>query len=152
MISQELFNRIEKLANSINLNIYDISQLKENDIDILRISITKKAPLSIESASQITLQECQNLSELLSPMLDVEYPMLNKYHLEVSSPGLERVLKIKRHYTFSLGELAKITLNDKTKIQGILHSFCDDSLEILVDKKPQKLLLDSIKKTKVIFV
>ena len=154
MLSTQTTQKIEQLAASLSLHIYDIDFLKEDERHILRISITKKAPmqnLSSKDSNAVSLQDCQILSELLSPLLDVEHINMDSYHLEVSSPGLERILKKPQHYAFSLGEMISLKLTDKSSLQGILENVNDTHITLLVGKEQVKIPFSSIKKAKVIF-
>lgn len=154
MLSTQTTQKIEQLAASLSLYIYDIDFLKEDERHILRISITKKAPmqnLSSKDSNAVSLQDCQALSELLSPLLDVENINMDNYHLEVSSPGLERILKKPQHYAFSLGEMISLKLTDKSILQGILENVNDTHITLLVGKEQVKIPFSSIKKAKVIF-
>lgn len=154
MLSAQTTQKIERLAASLSLYIYDIDFLKEDERHILRISITKKAPmqnLSSKDSNAVSLQDCQILSELLSPLLDVEHINMDNYHLEVSSPGLDRILKKPQHYAFSLGEMISLKLIDKSSLQGILENVNDKEIALLVDKEKINIPFSSIKKAKVIF-
>ena len=99
----------------------------------------------------MSLQDCQALSELLSPFLDVENINMDSYHLEVSSPGLERILKKPQHYAFSLGEMISLKLTDKSILQEFLENVNDTHITLLVGKEQVKISFSSIKKAKVIF-
>lgn len=107
--------------------------------------------LSSKDSNAVSLQDCQILSELLSPLLDVENINMDSYHLEVSSPGLERILKKPQHYAFSLGEMISLKLTDKSILQGILENVNDTHITLLVGKEQVKIPFSSIKKAKVIF-
>jgi ribosome maturation factor RimP len=63
-----------------------------------------------EVLSGVTLHDCAEVSRDLSAALDVEEPIRVHYHLEVSSPGLDRPLKKLRDYHRFAGKLAKIKL------------------------------------------
>lgn len=154
MLSPQTIQKIEQLAAKLSLYIYDIDFLKEDERHILRISITKKAPmqnLSSKDSNAVSLQDCQTLSELLSPLLDVENINMDNYHLEVSSPGLERILKKPKHYAFSLGETISLKLTDKSTLQGILCDVSDTHITLLVEKEQISIPFESIKKAKVVF-
>lgn len=156
MLQATLQGKIHSLAKSLGLYIYDIDILKENDRQILRISITRKAPLQIldsENEKSVSLQDCQKLSELLSPVLDVEGVDLDEYNLEVSSPGLERNLTKPQHYEFSLGEKIKVQLNDKSVVVGILQAYETEIIQVCdVDSgQIHTIRLSEMKKAKVIF-
>lgn len=145
--------KIAKLASSLGLYIYDIEMLKEDDRPILRISITRKAPMQIADshACAVSLSDCENLSSLISPLLDVEENIAHNYYLEISSPGLERVLKTPSHYSFSLGEYVQVKLMDKSSLEGILQNVSESGIDIVSQGKSTHIPMGNIKKTKVIF-
>jgi ribosome maturation factor RimP len=70
---------------------------------VLRLTIDKP-----EGA--LTLDECARVSELAGRILDVEDPIPHAFHLEVSSPGLFRPLKERRHFEQSLGKRIRLTI------------------------------------------
>lgn len=121
----ELEDKIEKIVLSCGCDLYGIETLQENYTQIFRVSITKQEGISHD--------DCQKVSEMISPLLDIYNPLEGKYNLEVSSPGVERKLKTKRHFKLSYGEKIQVTLNDKTKITGVLGEI-DDSGFYLNDK------------------
>lgn len=139
-LSQELENKIKVLVESLGFSLYDIVSLKDNENQILRISITKDGGVNLE--------HCQEVSLALSPLLDVEMPDYEKYFLEVSSPGIERVLKTPEHFKGAIGELVKIKTNDKKDFKGELVAILDTSLEL---EEGVIIPLDSIKKAQTYF-
>lgn len=150
MINTELYTKIEKIIESKGLNLYDIETLKENDETLLRISLFKK--------NGVTLDDCEEISTILSPLLDVELDSKNSYILEVSSPGIERVLKKPNHFKYSINELIEIKMNDKSVFKGILKDYNDENLLIdIMDSKRKKVIesrtlpLQECKKIKTIF-
>ncbi|RDU56410.1 hypothetical protein CQA49_01750 [Helicobacter sp. MIT 00-7814] len=137
----DLEQKIRALAESMGFVLYDMAWVKENEHSILRVFLTKeldseclKALKSLQSRDfiesseleslpkreGITLEECAHFSEALSPMLDVELAHANAYFLEVSSPGLERVLKKEEHFFYSLLEEVSIKCADKSETSGLL--------------------------------
>ena len=158
MISDALYNHLETLIESRGLKLYGIDFLKENTYSILRIYLYKK--------EGVTLQNCEEINNLISPLLDVELENKNSYLLEVSSPGIERVLKEPRHFTYSIGEKVEVLLTNKKKIRGILkeyrHNSSDSPAHIVVDidfskhddypKGLNDIGLDKCKKVSTFFV
>lgn len=139
MITPALEEKLAKYIKSCDCELYDIVMLKEFNQDILRIYITSK--------EGITLDKCQEVSNLISPLLDVEDPIASKYILEVSSPGIERVLKKPSHFALSLGERVEVKMMDKTILEGVLQE-CDDE-GFVIDS--QKIPYSQTKKVKTIF-
>jgi ribosome maturation factor RimP len=62
--------------------------------------------------SEISLEDCERLSRELGAVLDVEDPLGQAYHLEVSSPGLDRPLRKLEHFRRFLGHEVKVRLYD----------------------------------------
>lgn len=151
MITDKLYSDIQNICESKGLNLYDIEMLKENDSILLRISLYKK--------SGITLDDCEEISNIISPLLDVELENLENYNLEVSSPGVERVLKKPNHFKYSLGELVEIRMLDKSVLKGVLKDFDNENImiESRLDSKKKgaieskKIPLKDCKKIKTIF-
>ncbi|RAX55129.1 hypothetical protein CCY99_00055 [Helicobacter sp. 16-1353] len=135
----DLESQIANIVEQNGYSLYDIEILKENDSNIFRVSITAQNP--------ITLEDCEKISDIISPLVDVYNPIDNEYFLEVSSPGLERKLTKPNHFKLSLGDKIQITLQDKTKIIGILGESNENGF--FLDK--QYFKYSDIKKAKSIF-
>lgn len=152
MIPPHLEDKIAALATSLGLYIYDIEFLKLETNHVLRISITRKAPMQTldSKLSSVSLQDCQSLSEILSPMLDVEGEALPSYILEVSSPGLERTLKKASHYAHSLGEQVSVRLTDKRIICGVLDDVNKEGISVRT-QHVEFVRFEDIKKVRVVF-
>ena len=71
--------------------------------------------------STVTIGDCQRQSDVLSGMLDMENVFPSGYVIEVSSPGLDRVLKKPEHFIRFVGHKAKVF--SREAIQGRAY-FC----------------------------
>lgn len=105
---------LEALCKEADLELYDSELTSENGKKIYRVYVIKKGG--------VNLDDCARLSEILSPIFDVEPPVNGEYFLEVSSPGLERKLSTIEHFAKSIGEMVKITTNENEKFQAKLLS------------------------------
>ena len=84
------------------------------------------------------------------------YPDGN-FSLEVSSPGLDEPLKIRRQYTKNIGRFVEVLLNDGTKREGQLTAVTDAGIEVAWEEgkgkkkeaKTETILFDNIKSTKI---
>ncbi|RDU67086.1 ribosome maturation factor RimP [Helicobacter didelphidarum] len=137
MISNELYNQLETLIQAKDMGLYDVEFLRENDSLLLRISLFKQGGVSLE--------DCELISSLISPVLDVELENMESYFLEVSSPGLERVLKKPAHFLYSIGDIIEVRLMDKTVIRGILMNYQHEIIEIQITQEnlPRKKIKSS---------
>lgn len=148
-LAPDLENKIKILVESLGFALYDIFNIKENENQILRICITKP---NKEDSTSVTLEDCQEVSLALSPLLDVEMPNSEKYFLEVSSPGIERTLKTLAHYQSAIGELVKIKTIDKKELKGKLLEVSQNTLTLEdTQAKLQTIPLESIKKAQTYF-
>jgi len=135
---------VKQLVESVGVKLYDIENVKENEHNILRVYIT--------SEDGINLDKCQEISNLISPLLDVEDPLRGKYFFEVSSPGIERKLTKLQHFNSSIGSEAKVFLRTGEEIIGIIKSV-DDTKVTIEDKSVGDFSFefDNLKKARTIF-
>jgi len=129
-MNEENLAQLDVLVRACGCEVYDVSFVKENKQDILRISI-------VNPIGDITLEQCQIVSERISPWLDVIDVMPNSYILEVSSAGVERILTTPRHFRFSLNEQVSVKLNDKSEFIGIIESCDENSVSFIVSNTAQ---------------
>lgn len=123
--------------------LYDIAQLKENDKNIFRVSIT--AP------DGVNLEKCAEISRILSPLLDVNEPMHGKYNLEVSSPGIERRLKKLEHFEASIGDKVKIKDYNKDTIKGTISKVEDEKIYLSTEHGEEVVSYDEISSANTYF-
>lgn len=138
-----LEEKIEKLVNSCNVELYDIEWAKEGNKNIFRVYIFSK--------DGITLNKCEEVSNLISPLLDIQEPIKESYYLEVSSPGIERELKKLKHFESAVGELVRLKLLDGKKIEGRLIKIVEDELFLDVKSEIKSYKLKDLKSAKTIF-
>ncbi len=123
-------NKTEELlipiAEAEGVEIYDVEYVKEGSDFYLRAYIDKPEGVNIN--------ECERVSRALSDALDEKDFIPDAYILEVSSPGLGRVLKKDKHLEKSLGrevEVKTYQAIDKCKeFKGILKEYDGNSITI----------------------
>ncbi|NLK66074.1 MAG: ribosome maturation factor RimP [Campylobacteraceae bacterium] len=113
---------LDALVKECGVSLYDTEIANENGRTIYRVYIIKSGGVSLD--------DCERVSKLLSPIFDVEPPIAGQYMLEVSSPGLERKLTKPEHFINSIGEKAKVTTVANDKFQGEIVGFVGDTLTI----------------------
>lgn len=133
-----------KMLEECGVSLYDTEVTTEFDKKIFRLYIMSK--------EGITLDKCQEVSRILSPIFDLEPPLEGEYFFEVSSPGIERKLSKPEHYLHSIGEKVKIKLNNKEKIIGTLEAFNDNTLSLMLAKDEKvQISLNDIDKARTYF-
>ena len=93
---------LEEPINSLGYDVWDVEFLKEGSEWFLRITI--------DSIDGIDIDDCERVHRAIDPILDDADPIENAYHLEVSSPGLERNIRTKEHFLKTVGERVLIKL------------------------------------------
>jgi len=103
-MSKTVLNKVRELVEPIiaelNLELVDVEYLKEGAHWYLRIYIDKDGGVDID--------DCANVSQKVSAILDKKDPIPQAYMLEVSSPGIERPLKTEKDYQKYQGELVSV--------------------------------------------
>ena len=91
----------------------------------------------IDRESGVGLEECEQVSERLGVLLDVEDPIESSYMLEVSTPGLDRPLWNKQDYERFVGKLVRVKtcepIGNRALFKGRLVGVEDDF--ILIDER-----------------
>lgn len=133
---------LEALCKEAGLSFYDDELVSENGRKIYRIYVQKEGG--------VNLDDCARLSEILSPIFDVEPPVSGEYFLEVSSCGLERKLSKIGHFAKSINELVKITTSEKEKIEAKILSVENENiiLENLETQEKITINFSDIRKAK----
>lgn len=123
-------------------------------IECQRIGRFLTVRLYIDKDGGVTVDDCADVSRQVSAILDVEDPIMDKYNLEVSSPGLDRPLFTLEQYERFIGKEIVIHLRipvlDRRKWQGILEKVENDILTLIVDNQPQVLAFGNIQKANVV--
>ena len=104
----EVVARVRVLAGPIladlGLELVEVEFRREAQGWVLRVYMDRPGG--------VTLQDCQRVSEELGDHLDVEDVIDHPYHLEVSSPGLDRPLTRDADFLTFAGKAARITTRE----------------------------------------
>ena len=125
----------------INARIANIIQpiIEEMGFRLVRVNYTGLNGGTLQVMTErldgsMTIEDCEQVSRSISPILDVKNPIHNAYNLEVSSPGLDRPLVRKSDFEFWAGHYVKVelavSLGDKKKFRGILLGIIENMIRI----------------------
>lgn len=136
-------NEIKKIVESFGATLYDAELVQAGDEGhIFRVSIQKEGGVNLDI--------CADINAVLSPYLDTNPPVKDKYYLEVGSPGIERNLRNLEQFQKSVGELVKMNLKNGTKLRGKLLSVEGDSIRV-ESGEVVKLSFNDISKARTYF-
>jgi ribosome maturation factor RimP len=110
---------------------------------------SKKGPAKVlvllDGDQGITIDDCAEVSRTLSKALDESPILTDNYTLEVSTPGVDHPLKLKRQYVKNIGRNLRIKLGDKA-IEGKLTEVKEDLViltqEIGTGKKKESVTVE----------
>ena len=128
-MSNKVETKVESLMEEIltgsDFELVDVEYVKERDW-YLRIFVDK--------VGGIDLDDCKVLSEKLGELLDKENVIDGAYILEMSSPGLDRVLKKDKDFVREAGKKVDVTLyapiDGKKNFTGVLEYRDKDFLKL----------------------
>jgi len=143
---------VEPVANDLGYALVRVKVTQENGCT-LQI-------MAEDENGRFAITDCEALSKDLSPVLDVEDPIDREYHLEVSSPGIDRPLVRARDFAAYLGHEAKIELSDmingRKRFRGVIKAVDDEAVTITLPDAPadtdpdHRLLLANLAEAKLV--
>ena len=125
-IEEKVQSLIEKKVEDLGYKLYDVQYVKEGKDHFLRVYIDK--------TDGINLEDCEIVNNAISDELDKVDYIKEMYFLEISSPGIERILRKEKHFQENIGNKIDIKLfkpiEGKKEYQGILRKYKEDKLEV----------------------
>lgn len=110
-VRQAVIELVDPLVALEGFELVDVEFIVARGKPILRLFIDTVPPGTPERG--VSVEDCSQVSRLVSDVLDVEDVVPGEYTLEVSSPGLFRPLTKPEHYARSLGERIKVKTYEK---------------------------------------
>lgn len=146
-IENKVESKLKPIIENLNYELYDVQYVKEGKDYYLRIIIDKDGTIDIN--------DCEIVNNAITDILDEEDYIKEQYYLEVSSPGLERVLRKKEHFLKQIGNEISVKLFkaiDKEKeLIGVLKEYNDNEIILEMDNKNINIDLKNIALAKTIY-
>ena len=145
-VTQSVTELIELGLQADGLELVDVEFKKEGKNWILRIYIDREGG--------VTLSDCQKVSRLAGDLIEVEEVIEPVYTLEVSSPGLNRVLKKEKDFLKYSGKKIYVQchapMDGRKKFTGTLTGFIDQSIHLEVDGQHYTIPLNLVAKANLV--
>ncbi len=129
-IEDRVESLIQTSIEALEYQLYDVQYVKEGKDYFLRIYIE-----SPEKA--ITLEDCEKVNNEIEEMLDVADYIKEQYFLEVSSTGVEKIIRKEKHLRENLNQIIDVKLfkpvNNSKEFIGILKKFDDETIYLSVN-------------------
>ena len=147
-IEEKVEKLVEPIIEKIGYELYDVEYAKEGKNYFLRIFIDNK--------KGIDLNDCEKVNDAITDILDEENYIKEQYFLEVSSPGIERVLRKDKHLEQNIGEQINVKLfkkdeNGQKEYFGQLKEFDDFKIVIVQDENEIKIERKNISQIKTVY-
>jgi ribosome maturation factor RimP len=144
-IPEKIHSILQPIAEDLNTYVVEV---------ILRGERTSKViEVYVDSDTGITLEECSKISRKLSERLDELDLIDGRYRLDVSSPGVDRSLKLLRQFHRNIGRTCKIKYQEngtKMTLEGNLETVREKSIIIKKNGKSKEILFSDVKETFII--
>jgi ribosome maturation factor RimP len=133
-------------VESLGCWIWGVEHLSQGKHSKLRLYIDRDGGVDVDN--------CAEVSRHVSDILDVEEFSNNAYTLEVSSPGLDRILFKQEQYESAIGQAVDVRLNfpfeGKKKFIGVLAGVEDQNAVVQVNEEEYLLPLENIQKARIV--
>jgi ribosome maturation factor RimP len=116
-MTAKLIEMIEPVLRVEGKELVDLEFRRESPGWVLR--------LYIDQEDGITVDDCAKISHVVGDLLDVADVIRTPYHLEVSSPGLNRPLRKPEHFENVMGKVIEVRtlepLDNRRRFKGVLE-------------------------------
>ena len=146
-ITRKVRDVAESFLPSMGLELVDVQFHREGHGWVLRLFIDREGGVSLD--------HCSKVSREISAYLDVEDVIEQPYHLEVSSPGLDRPLRDFGDFKRFCGKSARIKLrepvNGQRVFNGKINQVHDDhTIELILENgDPLTFSYDAVNKARL---
>ena len=143
---REVVQLVTPTVEALGCQVWGVEFLRQGKHSKLRLYIDREAGVNVE--------HCTEVSRHVSDILDVEEFSNSAYTLEVSSPGMDRILFYEEQYVDSVGEQVDVRLNfpfeGRKKFIGRLAGVEESSVLLHIDDEEYVFPLENIQRARVV--
>jgi ribosome maturation factor RimP len=141
---------IEPVVEDNSCELVNVEVLRGSGPGLLRVTIDNTS-----GDGRVSIDRCAEVSRELQTHLDISDVVEGAYRLEVSSPGVDRILAREKDFSAACGEEVKIRtrrpLDGRRRFRGVLQKFEDGCAQVEVDGKPVAIPFDEIEKANILY-
>lgn len=130
-LEKEIYDTIEPIINSLDYELYDVIYEKEGRENHLKVFI--------DSSNGIDINDCEKVNDAINDILDSKDFIKDQYYLEVSSTGLEKRIRLDKHFEKFKNTKVHIYLfkpiNKAKELIGELEEFDNDTITIRTNEE-----------------
>jgi ribosome maturation factor RimP len=145
---EEVRNLAEAVTLRRSLRLWDVEMVGQPGRAVVRVLVDKDGGIDLDTVAEV--------SEEISRGLDLQDPLSGRYTLEVSSPGLERTLRVPEHFRLTEGQRVMLKTKEKLvpqghRIDGTIRSATDEGVTIETDAGEVDVPFGQIKTARTVF-
>ena len=137
-IEEKIENLVKQKIEDLGYELYDVQYVKEGQNYILRIFIEKPN-------GSIDLNDCEKVNDGINDLLDEANYIKDQYFLEVSSTGVEKILRKDKHLKSNIGNEVQVNLfkqieileKKQKEIVGTLKDFDENKIILQIEDNSQ---------------
>ena len=145
MLRDQLSELLRPVVHGLGYELWELEYAPRAGGALLR--------LYIDSPNGISLDDCERVSHAVSDELDATDPIPGQYTLEVSSPGLDRVLRTSAQFARFQGERVKLEMSQpvegRRRFLGRLSAVNEAEIVLEVEGREVRLPLSGIHKARL---
>ncbi len=142
---QQIADLLQATIAALGFELWGVEYLSQGKHSVVRIYI--------DGPDGITVDDCATVSAQVGSVLDVEEPVSGEYTLEVSSPGVDRLLFRLDQFTGYVGETVDLRLRTpfegRRRLKGTLKGLEGEDVVVQVDDHEYLLPHSTIEKARV---
>lgn len=145
MLRDQLVKLLEPVVTGLGYELWELEYAARSATGLLR--------LYIDSAHGISVDDCERVSRAVSQKMDESDPISGHYTLEVSSPGLDRVLRTPEHFARFNGERVRLEtvapVDGRKRFTGRLTQVTQGQITLETEGGAVSLPIDGIHRARI---
>lgn len=147
-IEEKVEQLVKLKIEQLGYELYDVEYSKQGKDNYLRIFI--------DQPKGIDLNDCEKVNNGINELLEQADYLKDSYFLEVSSPGIERIIRKEEHLQKNIGVEINVKLfqkneQGKKELQGILQAFSPEEIVLKQEEDQQIIQRKNIAQIKTIY-
>jgi ribosome maturation factor RimP len=145
MLRDQLAELLRPVVHNLGYELWELEYASRAGGGLLR--------LYIDSPNGISLDDCERVSHAVSDELEATDPIPGQYTLEVSSPGLDRVLRTRAQFAQFQGKRVKVEMSQlvdgRRRFLGCLLTVSETEIVLEMDGREVRLSIAGIHKARL---
>lgn len=137
---------VEPAVAALGLAVYDVELVGGAGTRTLRLTVSRSGGVDLDAITDVT--------RAVSPIVDEAATIGGPFLLEVSSPGVERVLRRPEHYASAVGEEVSVKVMSPSgprRVRGVLRAFDGERCVVATDDGDEAIAIGDVTQARTMF-